>query len=49
VVRGWLEFVGFVIWWREGLWEVWDSWVVWWRFGGYAVGRAVIGIWERKG
>jgi len=47
VVRGWLEFLGFVMWWREGWEEVWDPWVVWWGYGGYAVGRAVIGLWER--
>ncbi|KAE9371199.1 hypothetical protein N431DRAFT_409679 [Stipitochalara longipes BDJ] len=49
VIKGWIEFAEFVVGWREGWWELWDPWVAWWRYGGYVVGRAMIGIWERRG
>jgi hypothetical protein len=46
MIKGWMEFLGCVLWWREVWWEVWDPWVAWWAYSGYVVGRGMIGLWE---
>jgi hypothetical protein len=48
LLRWWIEFLEYVVGWRECWWEVWDPWVVWWRYGGYVVGKGLIGLWERR-
>ncbi len=45
VIGGWVEFIGRVLFWREGWWEFWDPWVGWWAYGGYVVGKGLIGLW----
>lgn len=45
----WITFLEHVLYWRDGVWEVWDPWVWWWSCAVYWPGRLFVeGVWRGK-
>ncbi|KAF4636172.1 hypothetical protein G7Y89_g1927 [Cudoniella acicularis] len=44
----WVEFLGHVLFWREGTWEIWDPWPWWWSCVGYWPAMFAVRLWERR-